>query len=52
VTQVTTGSEVQAQANLPRVNRVVLVGEKTASIAHEVNQPIAAAVTNASASLP
>jgi PAS domain S-box-containing protein len=41
----------QAQANLARVNRVMLVGEMTASVAHEVNQPIAAAVTNASACL-
>lgn len=41
----------QAQANLARVNRVMLVGELTASIAHEVNQPIAAAVTNAGACL-
>ena len=41
----------QAQANLARVNRVMLIGEMTASVAHEVNQPIAAAVTNASACL-
>jgi C4-dicarboxylate-specific signal transduction histidine kinase len=41
----------QAQANLERLNRVMLVGEMTASIAHEVNQPIAAAVANASACL-
>lgn len=41
----------QAQANLARVNRIMLVGEMTASIAHEVNQPIAAAVTNAGACL-
>ncbi|MCM3903356.1 MAG: PAS domain S-box protein [Pyrinomonadaceae bacterium] len=41
----------QAQANLARVNRVMLVGEMTASVAHEVNQPIAAAVTNAGACL-
>jgi two-component system, LuxR family, sensor kinase FixL len=40
-----------AQANLERLNRVTLVGEMTASIAHEVNQPIAAAATNASAGL-
>jgi C4-dicarboxylate-specific signal transduction histidine kinase len=39
----------QAQADLSRANRVMLVGELTASIAHEVNQPIAAAVTNANA---
>jgi two-component system sensor kinase FixL len=41
----------QAQANLARVNRVMLVGEMTASIAHEVNQPIAAVVTSAGAGL-
>jgi two-component system, LuxR family, sensor kinase FixL len=40
-----------AQANLARVNRVVLLGEMTASIAHEVNQPIAAVVTGAGACL-
>jgi two-component system, LuxR family, sensor kinase FixL len=40
-----------AQANLARANRVILLGEMTASIAHEVNQPIAAVVTGASAGL-
>jgi signal transduction histidine kinase len=30
----------QAQADLERVNRVMLLGEMTASIAHEVSQPI------------
>jgi C4-dicarboxylate-specific signal transduction histidine kinase len=39
----------QAQAELARVNRVNTMGELTASLAHEVNQPIAAAVTNANA---
>lgn len=37
----------QAQADLAHVNRVTAMGELTASLAHEVNQPIAAAVTNA-----
>jgi PAS domain S-box-containing protein len=37
----------QAQADLEQVNRVTTMGELTASLAHEVNQPIAAAVTNA-----
>jgi PAS domain S-box-containing protein len=37
----------QAQADLARVNRVTTMGELTASVAHEINQPIAAAVTNA-----
>jgi PAS domain S-box-containing protein len=37
----------QAQANLAHVSRVTMMGELTASLAHEVNQPITAAVTNA-----
>jgi len=37
----------QAQADLAHVSRVTTLGELTASLAHEVNQPIAAAVTNA-----
>jgi PAS domain S-box-containing protein len=37
----------QAQTDLARVNRVTTMGELTASLAHEVNQPIAAAVTSA-----
>jgi PAS domain S-box-containing protein len=41
----------QAQAELAHVNRVATMGQLTASIAHEVNQPIAAAVTNAQAAL-
>ncbi|MGC2525475.1 MAG: ATP-binding protein, partial [Stellaceae bacterium] len=41
----------QAQADLERLNRVMLLGEMTASIAHEVNQPIAAVITNANAGL-
>jgi C4-dicarboxylate-specific signal transduction histidine kinase len=40
-----------AQAELAHVNRVTTVGQLTASIAHEVNQPITAAVTNADAAL-
>ena len=36
----------QAQANLARVNRVMLVGEMTASIAHEVNQPLTGVVAH------
>jgi PAS domain S-box-containing protein len=39
----------QAQADLAHVSRVTTMGELTASLAHEVNQPIAAAVTNANA---
>src|SRR6266404_1607595 len=41
----------EAQANLARVNRVNTMAELTASLAHEVNQPISAAVTNADACL-
>jgi len=41
----------QAEADLERLNRVMLLGEMTASIAHEVNQPIAAVITNANAGL-
>src|SRR6266446_3435549 len=41
----------QAQADLARVNRVTTMGELTASLGHEVNQPIAAAVTNANTCL-
>jgi NO-binding membrane sensor protein with MHYT domain len=36
----------QAQAELAHVNRVMTLGELTASISHEVNQPLAAIVTN------
>jgi PAS domain S-box-containing protein len=39
------------QAELAHVNRVTTMGQLTASIAHEVNQPIAATVTNAEAAL-
>ena len=41
----------QAQAELAHVTRVTTLGELTASIAHEVNQPLAAIVTNGEASL-
>ena len=41
----------RAQAELAHVNRVMTMGELTASIAHEVNQPLAAIVTNAETSL-
>jgi PAS domain S-box-containing protein len=36
----------EAQADLEHVNRVTTMGELTASLAHEVNQPIAAAITD------
>jgi len=41
----------KAQVELARANRVMLVGETAASIAHEVNQPIAATITNARTAL-
>jgi NO-binding membrane sensor protein with MHYT domain len=41
----------EARADLARVNRVTTMAELTASLAHEVNQPISAAVTNAHACL-
>jgi C4-dicarboxylate-specific signal transduction histidine kinase len=41
----------QAQADLARVGRMSSMGELTASLAHEVNQPIAAAITNANTCL-
>lgn len=39
------------QADLAHVSRVTTMGELTVSLAHEVNQPIAAAVTNANTCL-
>jgi len=41
----------QARADLAHVNRVTTLGELTASLAHEVKQPIAAAVTDANTCL-
>jgi signal transduction histidine kinase len=41
----------QTEAELARVARLTTMGELTASIAHEVNQPLAAVVTNANAVL-
>jgi C4-dicarboxylate-specific signal transduction histidine kinase len=41
----------RAQTELAHVNRVATMGQLTASIAHEVNQPIAATVSNAQAGL-
>jgi C4-dicarboxylate-specific signal transduction histidine kinase len=37
----------QAQADLAHLSRVTTMGELTASLAHEIRQPISAAVTNA-----
>jgi signal transduction histidine kinase len=39
------------QAELARVARITTMGEMAASIAHEINQPLAAIVNNANASL-
>jgi signal transduction histidine kinase len=39
----------RTQSELERVARVTTMGELTASIAHEINQPLAALVTNANA---
>src|SRR6202521_6331523 len=39
----------KANADLAHVTRVITMGELTASIAHEINQPLAAIVTNADA---
>jgi signal transduction histidine kinase len=41
----------EAQGELARVTRLTAMGELTASIAHEVNQPIAAAITNSNTCL-
>lgn len=40
-----------AQAELAHVTRVTMLGELTATIAHEVNQPLAAVIANADACL-
>jgi C4-dicarboxylate-specific signal transduction histidine kinase len=40
-----------AQTELTHISRVTTLGEMTASIAHEMNQPLAAVVTNGSACL-
>jgi signal transduction histidine kinase len=45
------GRAASVQAELARVARVTTMGEMAASIAHEINQPLAAIVNNASASL-
>jgi PAS domain S-box-containing protein len=41
----------EAQTELAHVSRVMTMGELTASIAHEVSQPLSGIVTNANASL-
>ena len=41
----------QAQAELAHVTRVMTLGELAASIAHEINQPLAAIIADANACL-
>src|SRR6185436_1946709 len=41
----------EARAELERVTRVTMMGELAASIAHEINQPLAGVVTSANAGL-
>jgi PAS domain S-box-containing protein len=41
----------QLEADIAHINRVSMMGELAASLAHEIKQPIAAAVSNAEASL-
>jgi C4-dicarboxylate-specific signal transduction histidine kinase len=41
----------QAQADLTHLSRVTMMGELTASLAHEIKQPISAAATNANTCL-
>jgi PAS domain S-box-containing protein len=41
----------QLEANLTHMNRVSVMGDMTASIAHELNQPLAGVVSNGSACL-
>jgi PAS domain S-box-containing protein len=56
VTDITEGKRAEeavqkAQTELAHVTRVTALGELSASIAHEVNQPLAGIVTNGNASL-
>jgi PAS domain S-box-containing protein len=41
----------EAQMELARANRIATLGQMSASIAHEINQPVAATVTNAQAAV-
>ena len=45
------GWNSEMQAELAHANRVATVGQLSASIAHEVSQPMAAAAANAHAAL-
>jgi PAS domain S-box-containing protein len=44
-------SLLRAQADLAHANRVTTMGELSASLAHEINQPISGTITNASTCL-
>lgn len=46
-----TAALMQTQADLTRLSRVLSMGELTASIAHEISQPLTAVVTNGDACL-
>ena len=41
----------QLEADLAHINRVSMMGELAASVAHEVNQPLSGVVSNGSACL-
>ena len=41
----------QLEADLAHINRITVMGELAATLAHEINQPIAAAITDANACL-
>ncbi len=49
--QLTDAALRNAEAELARVSRLTTMGELAASIAHEMNQPLMAIVTNAEACL-
>src|SRR5262249_44974167 len=53
LTELATASEAlqRAQVELAHVTRITTLGELAASIAHQVNQPLAAMVTDAEASI-
>jgi PAS domain S-box-containing protein len=53
ITELKAGEEKlrQMEAELARMSQLTIMGELAASIAHEINQPLAAVVTNANASL-
>jgi signal transduction histidine kinase len=49
--QIAEVEHAREQVNLARVNRVMLMGEMTASISHEVNQPLTGILANAGTAL-